>query len=146
MRSFTLLSHLQVASINWDQWGTQLEMYIPLYSLRFGSGSVGFVYSARSLFIIMAIFIIHTIYTRRLTLLNRYHSQCRKNPGVSTIWFRRGLDPKHIAQSPGDGERLSGGHAAELEKWIFLTVKKKIAGRAHDLLDAYRPRKTGNVN
>ena len=84
-------------------------------------------------------FIIHSFYTRRLTLLNRYHSQCRKILRIYNLDLRSGLDPKHIASiTPKLGKDYQAAMLQSSKSGYFLTVKKKIAGRAHDLLDAYR--------
>ena len=100
-------------------------------------------------------FILHTLYTRRLTLLNRYHTQCRKLLRIYNLDLRTGIDPKHLfslrnihssnfaSESDSSGQLKSydqviKNQAHVIRNGYFLTIKRRIAGRAHDLLDAYR--------
>lgn len=85
------------------------------------------------------LFIIHALYTRRLTLLNRYHTQCRKMLRIYNLDLRTGLDPKHIntVNAKLDKEYQNVMEQSSRCRY-FLTVKRRFAGRAHDLLDAYR--------
>jgi hypothetical protein len=84
-------------------------------------------------------FIIHTLYTRRLTLLNRYHGQCRKMLQIYNLDLRTGLDPKHVntVKTKLDKEYQNAMELSSCCRY-FLTIKRRFAGRAHDLLDAYR--------
>ena len=84
-------------------------------------------------------FIIHTLYTRRLTLLNRYHAQCRKMLRIYNLDLRTGLDPKHVntVNAKLDKEYQNVMEQSSRCRY-FLTVKRRFSGRAHDLLDAYR--------
>lgn len=103
-----------------------------------------------------AFFIIHTLYTRRLTLFNRYHTQCRKLLRIYNLDLRTGFDPKHLfslqsasanatprADDPPAGQwknydQVIKAQGQVMRNGYFLTIKRRIAGRAHDLLDAYR--------
>ena len=50
--------------------------------------------------------------------------------------LRTGLDPKHVASVSGEDYQKAMEQNAHAT--YFLTIKRRIAGRAHDLLDAYR--------
>lgn len=54
--------------------------------------------------------------------------------------LRTGLDPKHIASITPEtmGPEYCAAMKQNARAGYFLTVKRRIAGRAHDLLDAYR--------
>lgn len=84
-------------------------------------------------------FIIHTLYTRRLTLLNRYHAQCRKMLRIYNMDLRTGLDPKHTNTVNSKlGKDYQNAMEQSARSRYFLTIKRRVAGRTHDLLDAYR--------
>lgn len=53
--------------------------------------------------------------------------------------LRTGLDPKHVATVNahlGKDYQIAMNQSARCG--YFLTIKRRVAGRAHDLLDAYR--------
>lgn len=88
-------------------------------------------------FILLIFFLIHTLYTRRLTLLNRYRSQCQKILRIYNLDIRSGLDPRHVDSI--DPEMKEYYKAMQKNKnGYYLTIKRRIAGKIYDLLDAYR--------
>lgn len=71
--------------------------------------------------------------------MNRYHSQCRKILRIYNLDLRVGLDPKHVSSISSEmGKDYQAAMEQSSKSKYFLTIKKKISGRAHDLLDAYR--------
>ncbi len=84
------------------------------------------------LFAVMtAAFIIHTLRSRRLTLLGRYRAQCLKMLRLYNLDLRAGLDPVHAHSVPLPPQQ-------QQKKGPFLTIKRRIGGRVYDLVDAYR--------
>lgn len=78
-----------------------------------------------------AAFLIHTLRSRRLTLLSRYRSQCLKMLRLYHLDLRAGLDPVHVRSVPGTVGRAEG-------RGPFVTVKRRVGGGVYDLVDAYR--------
>lgn len=53
--------------------------------------------------------------------------------------LRTGLDPKHVSSVASEmGKDYQVAMQQSARSGYFLTIKRRIAGRAHDLLDAYR--------
>lgn len=84
-----------------------------------------------------AVFLVHTLRSRRLTLLGRYRAQCLKMLRLYNLDLRAGLDPVHLRSINGRSTAASTAAAAGL-KGPFLTVKRRSGGRVYDLVDAYR--------
>lgn len=102
------------------------------------------------LFLCLAIcFIIHTFYTRRLGLLSRYRSQCQKTLRLYNLELRSSLDLRHLSAlstsntTNSSSTSLNGSIYMEATNKMaprgpFLSLKRRIAGKVYDLLDAYR--------
>lgn len=82
-----------------------------------------------------AVFLVHTLRSRRLTLLGRYRAQCLKMLRLYNLDLRAGLDPIHLRSI---NDRNTAAAAAAGLKGPFLTVKRRSGGRVYDLVDAYK--------